>query len=187
MNQLELLFKSYSFGDDDVLEISKYFELRHFKKGDFFLKQELLGDSLGFIQNGLFQFYVETDGNTITSYIAYRNDFILSIACFFANQPSKENIIALVDSDVWIISKTNFKALQENINGFKEFYVLVLEKLLVCIDESRFDYITLKPEDRYLKLIREEPELLQQVSLKYLSALIGVTPRHLSRIRKNVR
>jgi len=62
----------------------------------------------------------------------------------------------------------------------------MLEMLMVCLDESRFDYITLKPEERYAKLIKEEPELIKQIPLKYLSSLIGVTPRHLSRIRNNI-
>lgn len=186
MNQLELAFTEFGFSEKHVITISTLFKLKQYKRGDYFLQDGKLGEYIGFVNSGMFQFYVDTDSAEITTYIAFRNDFILSIQCYFAGKPSKENIKALVDSEVCVIRKVDFKHLIETIGGFKEFYIKVLENLLTCLDESRFDYITLKPEERYLKLLTEEPELLQQVPLKYLSALIGVTPRHLSRIRKGI-
>ena len=186
LNKLENAFKEFGFSESDVSEISACFNSKTYKNGDFFLRSGQLGEYIGFIESGIFQFYVETDSSEITTYIAFPNDFILSIQCVYANKTSKENIKALINSSVWIIRKKDFDRLVESLNGFKEFYIKVLEKLLTCLDESRFDYITLKPEERYTKLIKEEPDLLQKIPLKYLSALIGVTPRHLSRIRNNI-
>lgn len=40
-----------------------------------------------------------------------------------------------------------------------------------------------KPIQRYEKLIKERPELIQKVPQKYLASLIGITPESLSRIR----
>lgn len=185
MKQLENIFLQFGFTDKEVTDISQCFKLKHFSRGELLLKNGDAGDYLGFIANGMFQFYYDKDAEEITTYIAFKNNFILSVQSFFAGKPSKENIKALVDSEVWITKKSDFEKLNNKLPGFKNFYIGVLEHLLVCLDESRFDYITLKPEERYMKLIKEEPELFQQVPLKYLAALIGVTPRHLSRIRNN--
>ena len=187
MNQLEIAFQKFGFTDNEVLEITNCFDLKHYSCGELFIKNEVVSDYLGFINNGIFQFYFDNDADEITTYVALKNDFMLSVQSFFAGQPSKENVKALIDSDVWIINKSDFEKLKDKIAGFKDFYIKVLEQLMVCIDESRFNYITLKPEERYAILLKEEPELIQQVPLKYLSALIGVTPRHLSRIRNNIR
>lgn len=187
MIELEQMFQNMGFSDAQAVDISKCFELVSFNKGDFFLESENMYNSLGFIASGIFQFFYYKDGDEITTYIAFKNDFILSIQSFFANKPAKESIRALVDSQVFIIEKSEFENLKDKIPGFKDFYISVLEGILVCIDESRFDYITLSPEERYMKLLEEEPILLQEIPLKYLSALIGVTPRHLSRIRNNIR
>jgi CRP-like cAMP-binding protein len=187
MNQLVSIFIKFGFSVSDAIEISKSFALKHYKSGSFFLQDGLVGDFLGFVENGVFQFYYSNDSDELTTYIAFKDDFILSIQSFFAGKPSKENIKALIDSDVWVIKKSDFAMLNNSIAGFKDFYISVLEQIMVCLDESRFNYITLKPEDRYAKLVKEEPELIKQIPLKYLSTLIGVTPRHLSRIRKNFR
>jgi hypothetical protein len=36
-------------------------------------------------------------------------------------------------------------------------------------------------------MLRQEPHLLQQIPLQHLASMLGVTPRHLSRIRGNIR
>ena len=187
MNQLERTFKDVGFSENDIVEIANCFSLKHFRGGELFVQKDSIADYLGFINKGMFQFFYENDTDDITTYIALKDDFILSVPSFFASQPSKENIKALVDSEIWMINKSDFVKLIDSISGFKDFYISVLEQLMVCLDESRFDYITLKPEERYSKLLRVEPELIKQIPLKYLSSLIGVTPRHLSRIRNNIR
>lgn len=187
MNQLATVFQSSGFTAEEGLEISKLFALQYIKAGEFFVRNEQFAGIMGFVSKGIFQYCYDYDGEEVTTYIALKNHFILSVQSFFGGQGSKENIKALVDSEVWCISRADFERLRETIPGFKDFYIHVLEQLLVCLNDSRFDYITLKPEERYAKLIREEPELIKQIPLKYLSALIGVTPRHLSRIRSNIR
>jgi CRP-like cAMP-binding protein len=187
MNQIINTFSKFGFAGNDLTEIAEYFSLKRYKSGEFFIQNGFVADYLGFVNQGIFQFYFDDNGDEKTTYMALKGDVIVSVQSFFAGLQSKENVKALVEAEVWIIKKSDFIKLIDNISGFKEFYISVLEHLLVCIDESRFDYITLSPDERYAKLMKNEPELLQQVPLKYLSALIGITPRHLSRIRKNIK
>lgn len=186
MNELKDTFQCMGFSETDAQKIASSFSLKHYNSGDLFVRENMVSDYLGYVGVGMFQFYYDHDGDEITTYIALKNDFILSVQSFFTGQPAKENIKALVSSDVWVISISDFEILKNNIKGFKDFYINVLEHLMVCIDQSRFDFITLKPEERYIKLLKNEPILLQQIPLKYLASLIGVTPRHLSRIRNSI-
>jgi hypothetical protein len=43
--------------------------------------------------------------------------------------------------------------------------------------------LLLSPEERYLHLVRQRPELVHRVPLKLLASFIGITPGSLSRIR----
>ena len=178
MNQITNLFSAYGLAENELGDIENYVTLKKFKSGDLFIQKDKIEDRIGFVKSGIFQFYYEDVSEEITTYIALKNNIIVSVQCFFAGLPSKENIKALVDSELWLIKKSDFEMFKEKIPGFKEFYTNVLEHLLVCIDESRFDFITLSPEQRYAKLMTNEPELIQQVPLKYLSSLIEVTPRN---------
>jgi hypothetical protein len=42
------------------------------------------------------------------------------------------------------------------------------------------------PEERYMRLINETPDILNRVPLQYIASYIGVTPVSLSRIRKRI-
>lgn len=40
--------------------------------------------------------------------------------------------------------------------------------------------------ERYEKMIKEEPETLLSVPLQYTASFLGITPQHLSRLRKEL-
>ncbi len=77
--------------------------------------------------------------------------------------------------------------LVNEVPGFKDFYIGLLESSICGIDSSRHDLIVLTAEQRYAKMLKHEPHLLQQIPLLHLASMLGVTPRHLSRIRGSIR
>ncbi len=63
----------------------------------------------------------------------------------------------------------------------------LLENQIFLIDDYRIDLLALTPEERYQKLLHNEPKLLQEVPLHYLASFLGISTRHMSRIRKNIK
>ena len=113
--------------------------------------------------------------------------FLASVASFLNATPSNESIRALTDARVWRIDRQELRKLLEEMPAFKDYYLGLLEWQIGCIDKSRHELLVLSAEERYHRLITTEPELLQRIPLQYLASILGVTPRHLSRIRKAVR
>ena len=53
--------------------------------------------------------------------------------------------------------------------------------------ENRLLAIQMEPaKKRYEDLIENHPDYLQNVPLKYLASFLGITQRHLSRLRKEI-
>lgn len=184
MHTLQSYFAEFDLALQD--KILQFFQKRAFEKGDYFVQEGHTSHYLGFVESGAFQYFYNKDGNEITSYVSGENNFIASLASFLQEQPAKENIRALCEATVWQIHKKHFKELIAGSEVFKLFYIGLLEHLIVCIDGSRHDFIALNAEQRYEKMLNEEPHLLQQIPLQLLASILGVTPRHLSRIRKNI-
>jgi hypothetical protein len=44
----------------------------------------------------------------------------------------------------------------------------------------------LSPEERYIKFVRDKPDIINRVPGKYLATLLGITPISLSRIRRRM-
>lgn len=187
MIKLEKYFHDIGFPIEQSIEIASYFTLKELRKGDYFVKSGSVSKSLAYLQEGQLQYYsTDTNGEERTTYISLANTFVASILSVLKEVPARENIKALANSKLWVIQKEDLQQLRTKINGFNEFYISLLEWQICCIDKNRFDLLTLTTEQRYDKLIREEPELLQQVPLQYVASMLGMTPRHLSRLRAKI-
>ena len=187
MLKIKTYFERLGFGGDDLEKILSAFELRHFKKNDFIVEEGKVSRYIGFVESGMFQYYVMKDGEEITSYVSVENTFFASVLSFISETPALENVKALIDSSISLISKPNLRMLVNEIPAFKDFYIGLLEASICGIDASRHDLIVLTAEQRYEKLLTTEPHLLQQIPLQHLASMLGVTPRHLSRIRNKIR
>lgn len=187
MQALQRFFEKVGFSATDCAEIIQHFKLRNFDTGEYFIQEGQSCKYLGFIESGVFQHFVIDDkGEERSTYVAVEHNFLTSLLSFLHDEPSREYIRCIAKARVWQIEKAHWQALQTKIPDFTAFYISTLEYLIACIERSRFDFITLNAEQRYARMLREEPELLQRIPLQYLAALLGVTPRHLSRIRKRV-
>jgi CRP-like cAMP-binding protein len=169
-----------------MAEITEAFKFKKIPKGEYFTQEGKTSKYLAFITKGLFQYFYTKDGKEITTYVTGANSFLLSLMSFYKQQPSKENIRALADAELWMIHYDDLIKLKTNNEAFKKFYLSALENLVVGMDETRANLIILTAEERYAVLMKEEPVLLQNIPLQYLASILGVTPRHLSRIRNNI-
>lgn len=187
MLKVKTYFETIGFTGDDLEKILNAFELHSFKKNDFVVEEGKTSRYMGFVESGMFQYYVIQDGEERTNYVSIENTFFASVLSFISEAPSLENVKALVDGSISMISKTNLKMLLNEIPAFKDFYIGLLEASLCGIDASRYDLIVLTAEQRYEKMLTNEPHFLQQIPLQHLASMLGVTPRHLSRIRSKIR
>lgn len=187
MNMLQQHFLQAGFPEAAVEKITNAFTLKAFAKDGCFVEEGKTSRYLGFVETGLFQYFLLKDGEEKTTYIATANTFMASLFSYLKEAPSREYIRALTPAKVWVIRKDAVDTLLNDLPQFKDYYLGLLEWQICCIDKSRFDLITLTAEQRYEKMLRDEPELLRQIPLQYLASILGVTPRHLSRIRKNFR
>ena len=187
MLKVEKYFEAVGFTGDDLEKILNAFELKKFKKNDFVVEEGKTSRYMGFVETGMFQYYIVKDGEERTNYVSIENTFFASVLSFISETPSLENVKALVDGSISMISKTNLKMLLNEIPAFKDFYIGLLEASLCGIDASRYDLIVLTAEQRYEKMIINEPHLLQQIPLQHLASMLAITPRHLSRIRSKIR
>lgn len=187
MEKLIGYFQSAGFTVKEANRIASAFKQQELDKGDFFVKEEKISRSLAFLEEGQLQYYsIDANGEERTTYISLPHTFVASLLSFLNEVPSRENIRALMHSKLWIISKDDFTILKNELPSFKDFYIGLLEWQICCIDKGKFDLIALTAEQRYEKLLREEPELLQAVSLQYIASMLGMTPRHLSRLRAKI-
>jgi CRP/FNR family transcriptional regulator, anaerobic regulatory protein len=100
MQKVKKYFETIGFAGDDLEKILNAFELQTFKKNDFIVEEGKTSRYIGFVETGMFQYYVIKDGEERTSYVSIENTFFASVLSFISEAPSLENIKALVDGSI---------------------------------------------------------------------------------------
>lgn len=177
-------------GDHEMLHLIEKakdsFEIIHLKKNEFFVKEGEVCLNFCYLQCGILQHSINVLNEEKTTYLALRNTVTTSLNSFLFEKPSRKNIKAIAECKLWVVDLKKFKDLIENNKAFHQFYYNIIEKQICLIDDYRIDLLTLTPEERYKKLLTTAPKLLQEVPLHYLASFLGISSRHMSRIRKNI-
>lgn len=161
------------------------FSVLELKKNDYFVKENDVCRYFCFVESGILQHSIVVEDEEKTSYLALKNSVTSSLNSFLFQKPSRKNIKAIAETKLWVIDLKTFKDLIANNDAFHQFYYNLIEKQICLIDDYRIDLLTLTPEERYQKLLTNEPKLLQEVPLHYLASFLGISNRHMSRIRRN--
>jgi CRP/FNR family transcriptional regulator, anaerobic regulatory protein len=186
LEQLLYYFSAKGIPESEVEQIAAAFTCKKISKGEYFAEEGKTSKYLAFITKGLFQYFYSRDGKEMTTYVTGAHTFLVSLSSFFKQQPGREYIRALADAELWQIHYTDLLKLKKESEAFKTFYIGALENLVMGMDGTRANLMILTAEERYALLLKEEPAMLRQIPLQYLASILGVTPRHLSRIRNNI-
>ena len=172
---------------DLIVQSKNVFKLIELKKNEFLVKENEVCAHFCYIESGILQHAILVDGEEKTTYLALRNTVTSSLNSFLFDKPSRKSIKAIFDCKLWVLDIAAFRELIKTNKAFHQFYYNLIEKQICLIDDYRIDLLTLTPEERYKKLLVTEPYLIQQVPLHYLASFLGISSRHMSRIRKNVK
>lgn len=186
MTELEQYIKSY-FGvvnTDDLKTIVSLFNLTTIKKGEFLLKAGKRCDNLSFVQSGLLRVYISTDEKEITQWISTKGYFSTDLSSFVFETTSRASIQALTDTEVYSITKTDYKKIGEQVPKWHELEKLFIVRCFIILEERIFSHLSMTAEERYDYFFKNNKELFNQVPLQYIASMLGMTPETFSRIRK---
>jgi CRP-like cAMP-binding protein len=101
----------------------------------------------------------------------------------FSGRPSKKAIQVLEDSEVIAINVGALSRLYDSFPEIERLFRKIFEAALVetvnRVESIQFH----SAEERYSALVKEAPDVLKRVPLKYIASYLGITPVSLSRIR----
>lgn len=166
--------------------IPKYKEVK-FIKNDYLLKEGQVEKKYWFIESGFVRSYIiDTEGNDITFNLYASGDVVIDYPSIFFFAPTRENIQALTDCVCWEITFEDFQEMFNSITSFREQQRSLLVGSYFALKQHSISLIADQAKDRYLKLLKEKPHIIQNVSLKHIATFLGITDTSLSRIRKEI-
>jgi len=184
MASLFAFFKNYNTlskeAEEAITEISKVITIK--KNTDL----QAIGHTcktIYFINKGLARIYYFKDGVDITESFAFENNIIARVESLFTGKPSQKAIQVLEDTEVVAINSTLLFKLYDKYPEIERLFRLIFESAYVDT-VNRIEGIQFHTaEERYNALIKEAPDVIKRVPLKYIASYLGITQVSLSRIR----
>ena len=180
------LSKMADLTKSDLSIISPFFKTKHYKKGEYFLEEGRFCKYVGFVNEGLFNFFYLDNGVQRTRGFFFPNSFISNYSCFLENNKSKTFIQAMEDCTVTILHKDDISFLYETLPKFYELSNSILQDLYLDVSKKYESFLIDSAQDRYLELIKSRPMLIKKIPQYMIASYIGVTPEALSRIKKRI-
>ncbi|MBC9930227.1 Crp/Fnr family transcriptional regulator [Chitinophaga qingshengii] len=185
---IHLITQSVNLSDPEKELCRQYFEPVLYPKNRILEEEGKVPRYLYFIVSGFVRlFHYNDKGEEVTTHINCPPGFITSYTHFVNQTRADENLECITGCTLLRITKTDLDLLIQQSPAFKDFSILVFQQSLSYNEKRSRELSTLSAEQRYLKLMDEHPELLQHVPMQYIASFLGMNPKSLSRIRKQIK
>lgn len=170
---------------EDLVTVMSYFKPKSVGKGQLLLKRGQIVTRYYFLKKGALRFYYDQD-RELTAWIVQSGEFFTEISSLNPALPTRFNIEAVEDAELYCISKEDMEMLYKQIPAWQEFGRKIWEGMAIRMIDEIIRFQTMSVEERYLEFLKK-PGFMQLVSIKQMASYLGITPNALSRIRKNLR
>lgn len=186
-------------GNSIIDYISKYIELtevekdiinnqnifRQYKKNEVLLSEGKCARDCYFIIKGCVRAYYIKDGEERNTDFFFENQTIRPVS-YQTKQPSEYYLSCLEDCVIAIGDEARNRKLVEQIPKLSFLITQMNENLLLQKTLELDNFKNNSPEERYLAVLEDNPELINRIPLFHLATYLGITTISLSRIRNRI-
>lgn len=159
------------------------FSSRKVNKKTLLVKSGQICKEIYFINKGLLRLFYDKEDLEITAFIFKEGLFATSYDSFLKQSPGIQNLEAIEDSELLVISFDELNKLYEEIPAMHIFTRKMAEQRFINAQNILSSFILDSPETRYYKFEKEHPDLLLRVPHHLIASFLGITPVSMSRIR----
>jgi CRP-like cAMP-binding protein len=133
------------------------------------------------------EYFVLPDGSERTKAFVAENELSGSLADLLSGGPSRAFIVAEEPSRLLVASAADYTALAARSDAWARFQLRALERLLLAKAEREYELLGMDAAARYAALVARWPGLEARVAARHVASYLGITPVHLSRLRRRRR
>ena len=174
------------FTDSELDVVLQYFKQKNYKKKTVIIEVGEVANEVFFVVKGCLRLFCWKDGAELSTYFFTENMFAGTYDSFISRKPTRIAMETLEDTTVLALSHQSLDELYEVFPKMNEFIRKSIEQRFVLLHDLFTSYLLNSPEERYIKLLSENPDLLNRVPQHLIASFLGVTPVSLSRIRNRV-
>lgn len=183
---LELSRQTVSISKEALEKLASVLVRTEIKKGQNFLDEGDVCKQIGFVQKGLVRQYYYKNKKEFTEHFSCEGDVFICIESFLRQVPSRLIVEALENTVVYGLPHDEVLALGTECYEIEVLYRGLLENSLI-LSQVKMDMFRMETaNERYNRLLREQPEIVKRAPLSHIASYLLMTPETLSRVRANI-
>ena len=177
-----------SISDKEFEETMIFFKEQTLKKGDFFVQEGKVCRQIAFINKGILRtYYLNEKGEETTSCFCTENNFTTSYKSFILQNASILSIQAMEETELLIIDYIDLQKLYGISPIWQNVGRVFAEKEYIIMEQYASSLNIETAKEKYLRLFKEQPQIIQKAPVSHIASYLGITTRTLSRIRKAIK
>jgi CRP-like cAMP-binding protein len=177
-----------NLSEEDFSTSLPHWNVKEYSKGDFYNEHKSVCKYLGFVLKGTFRSYIidEKSNEEKNIFLYSTNQFVVTFKSFINQIPCDYHTQAITDAKVLCIGLKELLGLYEQSHNWETFGRLLAQEAFNITIGRVESFVFKSPEERYLDLLKQYPEIFKTVPLYHLSSYLGIKGPSLSRIRKRI-
>ena len=170
-------------------------KIEQYKKGEIIHHIGDVCSKLRFINSGLARAYMVTEEGKDYTWSIFFNDqnahmtnlFVVDYESFINQTPSNLCIDAIEDCELVSVEYKDVQLLYDKLKRGERFGRLMSQEAYSYLHKQTMDRQMKTAEERFEAFIEETPHLLDKVPQYHIATFLGITPQHLSRLKKKLK
>jgi len=168
---------------EDAINESEF--IRVYKKGTILLEEGKVSNECYFIIKGCIRCYCINSGNEITTDF-FTEDQSVTPSAYGKKTPSGYYLECVEETIAGVGTPELETELFQKFPQLESLTRALVEAIMSKQQDSFAEFKMASPEERYLNMLKERPDLLQRVPQHQIASYLGIKPESLSRIRKRI-
>ena len=183
----DIINKIYPIPETSMDKLTKHLSKVTYPKGHHILEAGKTETNIFFIEKGIVRAYIPVDGKEVTFWIGKEGSAIVSLKSYVDNQQGYESMELMEESELYLLKRKDLQELFKEDIHIANWGRKFAESEFMQTEERLISLLFTNASERYMKLIQNNPELLQRMPLECLASYLGITPVSLSRIRAKLK
>lgn len=188
----EFILQHISLNSTEWNNLKSRLKIMHYKKGEIIHNIGSVCTKLMFINSGLARGYIIDENGKDHTWSIHFNDknshmtnlFVVDYESFINQTESKLCIDAIEDCELVVIDYKDVQFLYNNTKKGDRFGRLMSDQAYTYLHNIIIQRQTKSAKERFEEFVKTTPHLLEKVPQYHIATFLGITPQHLSRLKK---
>jgi hypothetical protein len=186
MEQIRQVMKQMiNVSEDELNDFLSAAVVKTFKRQEIISIPNIVPNEIFFINKGIIRVLItDNEGAEHTIHFALENQFIADYSNFIQQQPSIYSLQTLEETQVVILPRSTIEWGYNNLNEGQKMGRLVAEYYFIYQDDRIKNNYVRTPKQRYDSITEVFPNIHNRVPQHMIASYLGISPIHLSRLKK---